>query len=171
MEIRGDGRRRRPGDHMSLALDDQEGTGSPAALIESGLSACAANCEKDGGTTSSNPLSSSGESANHRFLSCGPAQWEPIAMLRTDSSKPIHRGDLSCVPQMPHQGLSLSVDAFTDLESPTTVTEMISSYLDRPILSLAVTLPMLLQNVEAELANEVPRGSNCPARRLPSASR
>ena len=39
---------------------------------------------------------------------------------------------------MPHQGLSLSVDAFTDLESPTTVTEMISSYLDRPILSLAV---------------------------------
>ena len=55
---------------------------------------------------------------------------------------------------MPHQGLSLSVDAFTDLESPTTVTEMISSYLDRPILSLAVTLPMLLQNVEAELANE-----------------
>ena len=63
------------------------------------------------------------------------------------------------------------VDAFTDLESPTTVTEMISSYLDRPILSLAVTLPMLLQNVEAELANEVPSGSNCPARRLPSASR
>jgi hypothetical protein len=49
---------------MSLALDDQKGTGSPAALIESGLSACAANCEKDGGTTSSNPLSSSGESVS-----------------------------------------------------------------------------------------------------------
>ena len=48
---------------MSLALDDQEGTGSPAALIESGLSACAANCGKDGGTTSSNPLSPSDESA------------------------------------------------------------------------------------------------------------
>ena len=31
---------------------------------------------------------------------------------------------------------------------------MISSYLDRPILPLAVTLPMLLQSVEAELANE-----------------
>ena len=31
---------------------------------------------------------------------------------------------------------------------------MISCYLDRPILPLAVTLPMLLQNVEAELANE-----------------
>jgi len=62
VEIRGDGRRRRPGDHISLALDDQEGTRSPAALIESGRSACAANCEKDGGTTSSNPLSSSGES-------------------------------------------------------------------------------------------------------------
>jgi hypothetical protein len=31
---------------------------------------------------------------------------------------------------------------------------MISSYLDRPTLPLAVTLPMLLQNVEAELANE-----------------
>ena len=31
---------------------------------------------------------------------------------------------------------------------------MVSSYLDRPILPLAVTLPMLLQNVEAELANE-----------------
>jgi hypothetical protein len=30
---------------------------------------------------------------------------------------------------------------------------MISSYLDRPILPLAVTLPMVLQNVEAELAN------------------
>jgi len=50
--------------------------------------------------------------------------------------------------------LSNSVDAFTDLASPTTVTEMISSYLDRPTLPLAVTLPMLLQNVEAELANE-----------------
>ena len=45
---------------------------------------------------------------------------------------------------------SNSVDAFTDLASPITVTEMISSYLDRPILPLAVTLPMLLQNVEAE---------------------
>ena len=50
--------------------------------------------------------------------------------------------------------LSNSVDAFTDLASPITVTEMISPYLDRPILPLAVTLPMLLQNVEAELANE-----------------
>jgi len=47
-----------------------------------------------------------------------------------------------------------SVDASTDLASPITVTEMISSYLDRPILPLAVTLPMLLQNVEGELANE-----------------
>ena len=49
---------------------------------------------------------------------------------------------------------SNSVDAFADLASPITVTEMISSYLDRPILPLAVALPMLLQNVEAELANE-----------------
>ena len=31
---------------------------------------------------------------------------------------------------------------------------MISCYLDRPILPLAVTLSLLLQNVEAELANE-----------------
>jgi hypothetical protein len=46
------------------SVPPQEGTGSPAALIEERLSACVANCEKDGGTTSSNPLSSSGERAN-----------------------------------------------------------------------------------------------------------
>ena len=48
------------------SVPPQEGTGSPAALIEERLSACVANCEKDGGTTSSNPLSSSGESGELR---------------------------------------------------------------------------------------------------------
>jgi len=48
------------------SVPPQEGTGSPAALIEERLSACVANCEKDGGTTSSNPLSSSGEAGELR---------------------------------------------------------------------------------------------------------
>jgi len=52
-------------------VPSQEGTGSPVARVDIGLSACPANCEKDGGTTSSNPLSSREESANRRSLSVG----------------------------------------------------------------------------------------------------
>src|SRR6516162_5106916 len=46
------------------SVPPQEGTGSPAALIESVSRPAWPNCEKDSGTTSSNPLSSSGGRAN-----------------------------------------------------------------------------------------------------------